>query len=83
MRGGQLEPVDRRIGAVGAAAAVVLVAVAPRYGWHRDELYFLEAGRHLAWGDLDQPPFTPVVARLADELAPGSLVALWELRFLS
>lgn len=55
------------------------VAVAPRYGWHRDEQYFLEAGRHLAWGYVDQPPFTPFVARVAGELAPGSLVAL---RFL-
>jgi 4-amino-4-deoxy-L-arabinose transferase-like glycosyltransferase len=54
----------------------LLLAVARRYGWHRDELYFLEAGRHLAWGYVDQPPFTPFVARVADELAPGNLVVL-------
>ena len=61
---------------VGAAVTALLIAVAPRYGWHRDELYFLEAGKHLAWGYVDQPPFTPAVARLAHELAPGNLVVL-------
>lgn len=61
---------------VAAAVTALLVAVAPRYGWHRDELYFLEAGKHLAWGYVDQPPFTPAVARLSHELAPGNLVVL-------
>jgi 4-amino-4-deoxy-L-arabinose transferase-like glycosyltransferase len=56
--------------------AALLAAVAPRYGWHRDELYFREAGRHLDWGFVDQPPFTPVVARIADLVAPGSLLVL-------
>jgi len=62
--------------AVAAAAAALLVAVAPRYGWHRDELYFLEAGKHLAWGFVDQPPFTPALARLSEEIAPGNLRVL-------
>jgi 4-amino-4-deoxy-L-arabinose transferase-like glycosyltransferase len=61
---------------VDAGVIALLIAVAPRYGWHRDELYFLEAGQHLAWGYIDQPPFTPFIARIAHELAPGNLVLL-------
>lgn len=54
----------------------ILAAFAGRYGYHCDELYFLEAGRHLAWGYPDQPPSVPLVARLMSDLAPGSVTVL-------
>ena len=61
---------------VAGGVVVLLVTVSARYGFHRDELYFLVAGRHLDWGFVDQPPLTPLVARLAEIIAGTSPSAL-------
>ncbi|WP_444951775.1 ArnT family glycosyltransferase [Micromonospora ureilytica] len=61
---------------VAAATSLTLLLLAGRYGYHRDELYFLLAGRHLDWGYVDQGPLVPALARLLDTIAPGNLVVL-------
>lgn len=60
----------RPVAVVVAVPVVILAACMGRYGYHRDELYFLDAGRHLAWGYPDQPPLVPLLAHALD-LLPG------------
>ncbi|MDO3647836.1 glycosyltransferase family 39 protein [Nocardia mangyaensis] len=64
------------LAALAGVVLGVLLAFSGRYGFHRDEFYIRESGRHLAWGFPDHPPLSPLLARIADELAPGSLLAL-------
>lgn len=59
-----------------AAALVVLMLFAGRYGYHRDELYFMAASKHMAWGFVDQPPLSVAVVWLARHLFGDSLYGL-------
>jgi 4-amino-4-deoxy-L-arabinose transferase-like glycosyltransferase len=66
----------RPVVGVAAVIAVLLIAFAHGYGYHRDELYFLVAGDHLDWSYADQGPLTPLLAHLMNAIAPGSLTVL-------
>ncbi len=65
---------------VGGLAVLVLtlhLATNGLYGFHRDEFYYLDSARHLAWGYVDYPPVTPAIARLSLLIFGPSL---WGLR---
>jgi len=66
---------------VVAVAAIVSLhlATSGTLGFHTDELYYLDAGRHPAFGYVDFPPIVPLVARLETGLLG---VSPWTLRVL-
>ena len=71
-----LQPIDRRIYLIAGATFALLMAFSSRYGFDRDELYFLDCARHLSLSFVDQPILTPLVARLSLDLFGVSLTGL-------
>ena len=67
-----------RLVLVGIAAAFALFHILTngRYGFHRDELQFLSDARHLDWGFVAYPPFTPFVESVSMRLFGLSLIGL-------
>src|SRR3984957_12222563 len=61
---------------IALAVALIHLLTNTRYGFHRDELQFLSDARHLDWGFVAYPPFTPFVQRIALAMFGLSLVGL-------
>src|SRR5689334_1025690 len=61
---------------ISAAIALLHIATNNRYGFHRDELQFLSDARHLDWGYVSYPPFTPFVEHIGLSLFGLSMVGL-------
>ena len=67
-----------------AAFKLALHALAiTHYGYFRDELYYIACSKHLAWGYVDQPPFSIALLALNRALFGDSLLALRWLPALS
>ncbi|MGD0628666.1 MAG: glycosyltransferase family 39 protein [Terracidiphilus sp.] len=61
---------------IAAAIALLHLLTNGRYGFHRDELQFLSDARHLDWGFVAYPPFTPFIERIGLGLFGLNLVGL-------
>jgi hypothetical protein len=69
---------------VFAALKLALHALAiTHFGYFRDELYYIACAKHLAWGYVDQPPFSIALLAMNRALFGDSLVALRWLPALS
>ncbi len=64
------------VGAIAAAQLGMLLATSTRYGYHRDELYFIVAGSHPAFGYPDQPPLVPLLSWAMHAIGSGSILVL-------
>jgi 4-amino-4-deoxy-L-arabinose transferase-like glycosyltransferase len=58
---------------LGLALVVLHTLTNGQYGFHRDELMELDDARHLAWGYVSYPPFTPFGGRVELALFGTSL----------
>jgi hypothetical protein len=56
--------VPRLVWLIAAVFSAVELALSGLYGFQQDELYFLMAGHHLAFGYVDQPPLIPLLTRV-------------------
>src|SRR5215472_4547401 len=61
---------------ISGAVALLHTLTDGRYGFHRDELQFLSDARHLDWGFVAYPPFTPFIQRIGLALFGLSLTGL-------
>jgi hypothetical protein len=62
--------------AIAVSFTALELALSARYGFHRDELYFLACARHLSWGYVDQPPLVPATAWVSTHLFGTSPTSL-------
>jgi MFS family permease len=72
-------PTSRIIFFLALADLLLHFVGSDRYGFFRDELYYIACGNHLAFGYVDQPPLIALVARLSS-LALGTTLS--DFRFL-
>src|ERR1035441_9865396 len=74
-----ITPDDRMLISLAIVTALIHFLCNRGYGYFHDEFYAIACSKHLAWGYVDQPPFSEVVLALNGRVLGYSLFAL---RFL-
>src|SRR5208337_2616938 len=70
------QPDWRIVAAFAGAAILIHFLTNSRYGYFRDELYFMACGEHLSWGYVDLPPMVAAIARLSRATMGDSLFSI-------
>jgi hypothetical protein len=70
---------DRTLICLALTTLLIHILSDDQYGYFRDELYSIACSKHLAWGYVDQPPFSELILFISGHLIGYSLFAL---RFL-
>lgn len=78
-RESHLNKSSNAVAIIAATAFLIQILTAARYGYFRDELYYIDCARHLAWGYVDQPPLIALITWIELHLTGASLHSL---RFL-
>ena len=68
--------VPRPVLLIAGLMVAVLLLLAGSYGFHGDEMYFVVAGQHPAFGYVDQPPLTPLLSAASVALFGTSPTAI-------
>ena len=55
------------------ATVLIHLLCSSGYGYFRDELYAIACSKHLAWGYVDQPPFSEFILFISGHLLGYSL----------
>ncbi len=63
------------VGLIALVSTALHLAVINRYGWFRDELYYIACGEHLDFGYVDHPPLIALIARVTRTILGDSLLA--------
>src|SRR5438034_9702064 len=69
-------PVTPIVWFLTAIIILLHVAFARRYGYFRDELYYIACSEHLDWGYVDQPPLIAALTWLARHFFGNGLISL-------
>ena len=67
-------PISPLVFFLALAGLLLHFAGSGRYGFFRDELYYIACGNHLAFGYVDHPPLIAIIARLSS-LALGNALS--------